>query len=85
MQIVLFFSSYFFKKSLFHSRKLPFRKICYSWVRNIDGIDADGIGNLEDSHRFVSIDEERENLIVVNDGRERTRNINQKDKSHVTH
>ena len=31
-------------------------------------------GNLEDSPRFVFIDEECENLIVVNDGGEHTRN-----------
>ena len=40
-----------------------------------------GIGNLEDSPRFVFIDEECENLIVVNDGGEPTRYINQKKKS----
>ena len=31
---------------------------------------------LEDSHTFVFIDEECENLIIVNDGGELTRNIN---------
>ena len=41
------------------------------------------IGNLEDSPRLVFIDEECENLIVVNDGGEITRNINQKKKSEV--
>ena len=43
----------------------------------------DNIGNLEDSPRLVFIDEECENLIVVNDGGEITRNINQKKKSEV--
>ena len=43
----------------------------------------DNIGNLEDSPRLVYIDEECENLIVVNDGGEITRNINQKKKSEV--
>ena len=47
------------------------------------GIDTDDIGNLEDSPRFVFIDEECENLIVVNDAGELTRNINQKKKSDV--
>ena len=31
----------------------------------LDGIDIDDIGNLEDSFRLVFIDEECENLIVV--------------------
>ena len=43
----------------------------------------DNTGNLEDSPRLVFIDEECENLIVVNDGGEITRNINQKKKSEV--
>ena len=43
----------------------------------------DNIGNLEDSPRLVFIDEECENLIVVNDGGEITRNINLKKKSEV--
>ena len=46
----------------------------------LDGIDTDDIGNLEDSPRLVFIEEERENL---NDGGERTRNINQKKKSGI--
>ena len=44
--------------------------------KELDGIDTDDIGNLDDSPRFVFIDEECENLIVVNDGGELTRNIN---------
>ena len=47
----------------------------------LDGIDIDDIRNLEDSPRLVVIHEECENLIVVNDGGEFTRNINQKKKS----
>ena len=49
----------------------------------LDGIDIDGIGNLEDSLRLVFIDEECGNLIVVNDGEKLTRNINQKKNSDV--
>ena len=48
-----------------------------------DYIDIDDIGKLEDSPRLVFIDEECKNLIVVNDGGELTRNINQKKKSDV--
>ena len=41
-------------------------------------IDIDDIGNLEDSPRLVFINEECGNLIVVNDGGELTENISQK-------
>ena len=47
----------------------------------LNGIDTDDITNLEDSPRFVFIDEECENLIA--DGRELTRSIKQKKKSDV--
>ena len=49
----------------------------------LDGIGIDDIGNLEDSPRLVFINEECENLIVVNDGEELTRNINQTKKLDV--
>ena len=49
----------------------------------LDDIDIDNIGNLEDWPRLVFLDEEYENLIVVNDGGELARNINQKKKSEV--
>ena len=49
----------------------------------LDDIDIDDIGNLEDWPRLVFLGEEYENLIVVNDGGELTRNINQKKKSEV--
>ena len=48
----------------------------------LDCIDIDDIGNLEDSPRLVFINEECGNLIVVNDDGELTRNISQK-KSDV--
>ena len=57
-------------------------KFCYSWGE-LDGIYIDEAAKLEDSPRFVFIDEECENLIVVNDGREGTRNKNQKKKSGI--
>ena len=47
----------------------------------LNGIDTNDIANLEDSPRFVFIDEECENLIA--DGRELTRSIKQKKKSDV--
>ena len=49
----------------------------------LDGIDTDDIGNLEDSPKFVFIDKECENLIVVNDGGELTQNTNRKKKFGV--
>ena len=53
-------------------------------TEKLDGIDIDDIGNLEDSPRFVLIDEECENVIVINDGGELTRSKNQKKKSGVS-
>ena len=49
----------------------------------LDCIDIDDIGKLKDSPRLVFIDEDCGNVIVVNDGGELTRNINQKKKSDV--
>ena len=46
----------------------------------LDYIDIDDIGNLEDSLRLVFIDEKCENLMVVNAVGERTTNINQQTK-----
>ena len=46
-------------------------------------MDIDDIGNLEDSPRLVFIDKECEIIVVVNDGGELTRNIDQKKKSDV--
>ena len=43
--------------------------------KELDYIDIDDIGNIEDSPRLVFIDDEYENLIVVH--------INQKNKSAV--
>ena len=51
--------------------------------QELDCIDTDDIGNLEDSSRLVFIGEKCENLIVVNDGGELTRSINEKKKSDV--
>ena len=48
----------------------------------LDYIDIDYIGNLDDSPRLVFINEECGNLIVGNDGGKLTENINQK-KSDV--
>ena len=49
----------------------------------LDGIDIVNIGNIEDSLRLMLINEEYENLIVVSDGGEPTRNIDEKKKAGV--
>ena len=41
----------------------------------LDGIDIDETGNLEDSPRLMFIDEECGNLLVVNDSGELSGNI----------
>ena len=49
----------------------------------LDGIDIDETGNLEDSPRLMFIDEECGNLLVVNDSGELSGNTTQKKKSDV--
>ena len=51
-------------------------------MEELDCIGIDDIGNLEDSPRPVSIDEECGNLIVANNGKELAINISQR-KSDV--
>ena len=65
------------KTPRFPWRRQTFRKSYCSWKEQ-DDIDIDNIGNLDDSLRLLFIDEEYGNLIVVNDGGELTKNINQK-------
>ena len=77
------FSSFIFKKLVLSLKKTTFQKKNVIVEEGLDGIDIDDTGNLEDSPRLKLIDEECEDLIVVNDGGERTRNINQKKKSEV--
>ena len=60
-------------------KKATFQKKNVIAEEELDCIDIDDIVNLEDSPRLVFIDEERGNLIGVNDGGELTRN-NQKKK-----
>ena len=53
-------------------------------LEELDCVDVDGIGNLEDLPRLVFIDEECENINkVVVDAGEVTRNINKKKDSVV--
>ena len=76
---------------MFYFFSLVFKKKNHSFIQEsnlsekvvileeeLDGIDINENGNLEDSPRLVLFDEECGNLIVVNNGGELTRNINQK-------
>ena len=73
--VVLFSKYYGFVKKATLQKKFIFEK-------ELDRIDRDDIGNLEDSPRLLFIDEECGNLKVANDGEERIGNISQK-KSDV--
>ena len=85
MQILTWFSSFVFKKITVWFKKAALQKnFVVVEEERLDGIDVDDAENLEDSPRFLFIDEESESLIVVNDGRELTRNKNQKKKSGIS-
>ena len=68
----------FVKKSRFHRNPSEKNVIV---EEELDCIDIDDYGMVEDWPRLVFMDEECGNLKVVNDGGKRTRNINQKKKS----
>ena len=72
---VVLFSKYYGSVKKSHSSNFIFEK-------ELDYIDRDDIGKLEDSPGLLFIDEECGNLIVVNDGEELIGNISQK-KSDV--
>ena len=73
----------FSKKVTVSFQKATLQKHFVMVEEELNGVDTDDIGNLEDSPRFVFIDDECENFIIVNDGGEFTRNISQKKKSGV--
>ena len=77
------FQVLFSKKSWFYWKKTTLQENIAVFEEGLDCIDIDDVGNLENSSRFVFINEECGNLIVVNDGEELTRNINQKTKPNV--
>ena len=73
---------------LFYFSSFIFKKITATLLKKdvivdeeLDCIDIDDIGNLEDSPRLMFIDKECGNLIAVNNGAKLTRNINQRKKS----
>ena len=71
---LFYFSSIIFKNITVSLKKQLFRKK-FIVEEELDCIDIDDTGNLEDSPRLVLINEECGNLIVVNDGGELTENI----------
>ena len=80
---LFYFSSFIFKKNhSFNVEGNPSKNVVIV-EEELDGTDIDDFGNLEDSPRLVLIDDEYVNLTAVNDGRELTRNINQKKESDV--
>ena len=66
-----YFCSIIFKILRFRLKKSLFKKNVI-FEKDLDCINRDDIGNLEDSPRLLFIDEESGNLMVVNDCGERT-------------
>ena len=64
----------FLKSSRFHRNASEKKPVIVE--EELDCIEIDDIGNVEDSPRLVFMDDKCGNLIVVNDGGELTRNIN---------
>ena len=75
---MFYFSSIIFKNITVSLKKSNSSEKNVIVEEELDCIDIDDIGNLEDSPRLVFINEECGNLIVVNDGGELTENISQK-------
>ena len=83
MQILIFFSflsSFIFKENHIVEENNSSEK---NVTEELDGIDIDDIGNLEDLLRIVFIHEECGNLKVFVGGGELTRHINEKKKPGV--
>ena len=84
MQILTcFFPSFILKKTRAFIEEDNHSEKAVIVEEGLNGIDIDDIGNLEVLPRLVFIDEECENLIIVNDRGELTRNINQNKKLDV--
>ena len=79
---MFYFSSIIFKNITVSLKKATLQKKNVIVEEELDCIDIDDIGNLEDLPRLVFIDQECGNLVVVNDDGELPRNISQK-KSDV--
>ena len=80
------FSSLIFKKTcVFIEEDNPLEKavIVEEGVDGVDINDIVDIANLEDSPRLVFIDQECENFMVVHDGGELTRDVNEEKNSDL--
>ena len=75
---MFYFSSIIFKNITVSLKKSNSSEKNVLVEEELDCIDIDGTGNLEDSPRLVLINKECGNLMVVNDGGELTENISRK-------
>ena len=80
---LFYFCSFIFKKNHGFVEKGNSSENVFILEKELDGIAIDDIRNLEDASALVFIDEECRNLIVVNDGGELSRNIDQRKKLDV--
>ena len=78
MQIILLSSFNFKENHVFSEEKDNLSEKVIIAEEELDCVDMDSIGNVENLPRLVLIDKERENCNVVADGRKLTRNINKK-------
>ena len=72
---MFYFSNIIFKNITVSLKKSKSSEKIVIVEEELDCIDTDDIGNLEDSPRLVFINEECGNFMVVNDGGELTENI----------
>ena len=80
---MFYFSSFIFQKTDGFIKEDNSSGKVATVEEELDGVDVDDIRNFEGLPRLVFIEEEGGNFQVVNDGRDPTRNINQKKKSDV--
>ena len=80
--LTCFFSGFIFKEITISLTKATLQKENVI-VEELDCIYIEDTENLQDSTRLVFIDEECGNFIVVNNGGEFTRTINQREMSDV--
>ena len=83
MTCFIFLFLFFLKSHGFIEDENPSEKV-FITVEELNCVDIDDIGNLDDLPWFVFIDNECGNLKVVSDGGELSRYINQKRNSDVS-
>ena len=80
---LFYFCSFILKKNHSFVEKGNSSENVFILEKEVDGIAIDDIRNLEDVSAPLFIDEECRNLIIVNDGGELSRNIDQRKKLDV--